>query len=86
MIAGAYRLHTPPSEVGVEPAVLSAVREVKTGSHAAPETMGNAERERERLVSIKQCDALTVGLLRVSAQSRRNRSELSCLLPAVCLQ
>ena len=45
VIAGAYRLHTPPSEVGVEPAVQSAVREVKTGSHAAPETMGNAERE-----------------------------------------
>ena len=48
MIAGAYRLHTPPSEVGVEPAVQSAVRELKTGSHAAPVNMGNAERERER--------------------------------------
>ena len=40
----------PPSEVGVEPAVQSAVREVKTGSHAAPETMGNAEREREKFL------------------------------------
>ena len=45
--AGAYRLHTPPSEVGVEPVVQIAVRELKTGSHAAPVNMGNAERERD---------------------------------------
>ena len=34
-----------PSEVVVESVVLSAVRELKTGSHAAPVNMGNAERE-----------------------------------------
>ena len=45
MIAGAYRLHTPPSEVGVEPVVQIAVRELKTGSHADPVNMGKAERE-----------------------------------------